>query len=51
MKVNTMPSLSSTSLFDKHMKTQLICDTFTLIGIRGYDKNKMREQVNKKETK
>jgi len=42
LEVNCLPSLSSSSLFDKHVKTQLICDAFTLIGIRGYDKNLMR---------
>jgi len=31
------------------VKTQLICDTFTLIGIRGYDKNNMRQQKSEKE--
>ena len=42
LEVNCLPSLSSSSIFDKHVKTQLICDSFTLIGIRGYDKNMMR---------
>ena len=44
LEVNCLPSLSSSSMFDKQVKTQLICDTFTLIGIRGFDKNQMREQ-------
>jgi len=38
LEVNCLPSLSSSSVFDKQVKTQLIADTFTLIGFRGYDK-------------
>ena len=38
LEVNCLPSLSSSSMFDKQVKTQLIADTFTLIGFRGYDK-------------
>ena len=38
LEVNCLPSLSSSSIFDKHVKTQLICDAFTLIGIRGFNK-------------
>jgi tubulin polyglutamylase TTLL4 len=38
LEVNVFPSLSSSSPFDKIVKSQLICDVFTLIGIRGYDK-------------
>lgn len=38
LEVNCLPSLSSSSIFDKQVKTQLICDAFTLIGIRGYNK-------------
>ena len=30
-------------MFDKKVKTILICDVLTLIGIRGYDKNKVHE--------
>mmetsp|Transcript_28921 Transcript_28921/g.43666 ORF Transcript_28921/g.43666 Transcript_28921/m.43666 type:complete len:147 (-) Transcript_28921:469-909(-) len=44
LEVNCLPSLSSSSVFDKQVKTQLICDAFTLIGIRGYDKNVFRTQ-------
>lgn len=42
LEVNAMPSLSSSSIFDKQVKTMLIADTFSLIGIRGYDKNVLR---------
>ena len=33
-----LPSLSSSSLFDKRIKTMLVCDALTLIGMRGYAK-------------
>jgi tubulin polyglutamylase TTLL4 len=39
-----MPSLSSSSPFDKRIKTMLICDALTLVGIRGYDKSKFHSQ-------
>lgn len=38
LEVNVLPSLSSSSPFDKRIKTMLICDALTLVGIRGYDK-------------
>ena len=38
-----MPSLSSSSPFDKIIKTMLICDVLTLIGLRGYDKKKVHQ--------
>ena len=41
LEVNVLPSLSSSSPFDKTVKTLLICDALTLIGIRGYDKKKV----------
>ena len=41
LEVNVFPSLSSSSPFDKIVKSQLICDTFTLIGVRGYDKQRV----------
>ena len=41
LEVNVLPSLSSSSPFDKSIKTLLICDALTLIGIRGYDKKKV----------
>ena len=47
LEVNSMPSLSSSSVFDKQVKTMLIADTFSLIGIRGYDKNVVRQQQEK----
>ena len=51
LEVNVFPSLSSSSPFDKIVKSQLICDVFTLIGLRGYDKQKVhgisREEENR----
>ena len=38
IEVNVLPSLSSSSPFDKRIKTMLVCDTLTIVGIRGYDK-------------
>lgn len=41
LEVNVLPSLSSSSPFDKIVKTLLVCDVLTLVGIRGYDKKKV----------
>ena len=38
LEVNVLPSLSSSSPFDKRIKTMLVCDALTLVGVRGYDK-------------
>jgi len=38
LEVNVLPSLSGSSKFDLKVKTQLLCDTLTLAGIRGYEK-------------
>jgi tubulin polyglutamylase TTLL4 len=43
LEVNVLPSLSSSSPFDKTVKTLLICDVLTLVGIRGYDKQKVHQ--------
>jgi len=53
LEVNVLPSLSSSSSFDKIIKTMLICDVLTLVGVRGYDKMKVhqsgaQEEVNGK---
>jgi hypothetical protein len=44
LEVNCLPSLSSSSMFDKQVKSQLITDSFTLIGFRGYNKLDMLKQ-------
>ena len=46
LEVNCLPSLSSSSIFDKQVKTQLICDAFTLVGFQGYNKKVMRKKRN-----
>jgi len=33
IEVNVCPSLSSSSPFDKKIKSKLICDTLTLVGM------------------
>ena len=43
IEVNVMPSLSSSSVFDKRIKTMLVCDALTLVGIKGYDKLKFHK--------
>ena len=42
LEVNCLPSLSSSSIFDKQVKTQLICDAFTTVGFLGYNKKAMK---------
>jgi hypothetical protein len=44
LEVNVLPSLSSSSVFDKRIKTMVVCDALTLVGLRGYDKLKFKEQ-------
>lgn len=44
LEVNVLPSLSSSSVFDKKIKTILVCDTLTLVGIKGYDKLKLKKK-------
>ena len=34
LEVNISPSFSSSSPFDKNLKTKLACDAFTLVGVR-----------------
>ena len=45
LEVNLSPSLATDSPLDLHIKSNLIADTFNLIGIRGFDRKK--ESVNK----
>lgn len=33
--------MTCSSPFDKVVKTLLLCDTLTLVGIKGYDKEKI----------
>ena len=41
LEVNIAPSLASSSPMDKRIKTMLMCDALTLVGIRPYQKAKM----------
>ena len=45
LEVNLSPSLSTDSPLDLHIKSNLIADTFNLVGIRGFDRKK--ESINK----
>ena len=48
LEVNISPSFSSSSPFDKTLKTKLICDTLTLVGIKPTNHEKYeREEKNK----
>lgn len=42
LEVNVLPSLSSSSIFDKRIKTMVVCDTLTTVGLQGYDKLKFK---------
>ena len=44
VNINTSPSLNSVSPIDKRIKTMLVCDAMTLIGIRPYHKAKVHAQ-------
>lgn len=37
LEVNISPSFSSSSPFDKNVKTKLACDTLTLVGVKIFD--------------
>lgn len=50
LEVNVCPSLSSSSPYDKQVKTLLLCDTLHLVGFKLYDRKKM-EDDKKKENK
>ena len=44
LEVNVCPSLSSSSPFDKIIKTTLLCDLFHLIGFQIYDRKKYEKE-------
>lgn len=48
LEVNTFPSLSSSSPYDKRVKTQLIADTLTLVGFLPFD-HELIERLTKEE--
>ena len=43
LKVNLNPTLASFQPTDKRMKTMLVCDALTIVGIRPYQKAKVHE--------
>lgn len=45
LEVNTCPSISSSSPLDKRIKTQLIADTFTLVGFSPFDHHAMDQAM------
>lgn len=47
LEVNILPSLSSSSPMDKKIKTSLMCDVFTLIGIVPYKPEEIEEKPMK----
>lgn len=48
IEVNISPSFSSSSPFDKTLKTKLICDTLTVVGIRPTNHEKYEQEEKKK---
>lgn len=49
LEVNVLPSLSSSSIFDKRIKTMVVCDALTIVGLQGYDKLKFKtKDITKK---
>jgi tubulin polyglutamylase TTLL4 len=44
LEVNVLPSLSSSSPFDKHVKSMLLSDTMHLIGFTIFDRRKIEEE-------
>ena len=44
LEVNVLPSLSSSSPFDKHVKSMLLSDTLHLIGFNIFDRRKVDEE-------
>jgi tubulin polyglutamylase TTLL4 len=44
LEVNVAPSLSSSSPFDKHVKSMLLADTLHLVGFNIFDRRKIDEE-------
>lgn len=45
IEVNVLPSLSSSSILDKKIKTSLLSDIFNIIGVVPYNKKKIEKQM------
>ena len=43
LEVNVLPSLSSSSPLDKKIKTSMMCDVFSTIGITPYNKKRLEK--------
>jgi len=48
LEVNISPSFSSSSPFDKTLKTKLICDTLTIVGVKPTNHEKYEQEEIKK---
>mmetsp|Transcript_81218 Transcript_81218/g.143219 ORF Transcript_81218/g.143219 Transcript_81218/m.143219 type:complete len:816 (+) Transcript_81218:109-2556(+) len=51
LEVNTFPSFSSSSPYDKRIKTQLVSDVFTLLGISPFDNDAVEKAVKEEQAK
>ena len=47
LEVNVAPSLSSSSPYDKQVKTKLLCDTLHLVGFQVYDRKRVEDEKKK----
>jgi len=47
LEVNVAPSLSSSSPYDKQVKTMLLCDTLHLVGFRIFDRKRVEDDKKK----
>ena len=45
LEVNILPSLSSSSPFDKQVKSMLLSDTMHLIGYQIFDRKKISDEI------
>lgn len=45
--MNVAPSLSSSSPYDKQVKTMLLCDTLHLVGFQVFDRKKVEDEKKK----
>ena len=46
LEVNVAPSLSSSSPYDKQVKTGLLCDVLHLVGFKVFDRKKVADQAS-----
>ena len=46
LEVNVLPSLSSSSPFDKQVKSMLLSDTFHLLGFNIFDRKQILDNKN-----